>query len=320
MKRLLVLGGYGFVGKNLREYIREHHKRDFQPIFCGRTDGDLTCAAETHYMIEAIKPAYVINLAANVGGILYNENHPVDLIQDNTLIGMNVASACSKYGVEKLVQVGTVCMYPHKTPVPFKEEYLMQYGDMTESNSYYGMAKLQNMKLLQAYFKEGGLNSTFLLPANMVGKYDDFSLVDSHVVPAMIAKIHTATQKDNMKVAVWGNGQQSREFLPVKNFCQACVKSLQDIGFGPYNIGTGASTTIKDLCYALKDIMGYNGQFEFCAEALVGQQERQLDISKAQEWGYEPTQCLMDCLEETVEWHKMQTEKNYIWDQLCGLT
>jgi len=305
-----VLGANGFLGFNLLNVLLDNYGITAIPG-SRRLNGSFKVDA-TNY--ESLKKwisfnniTHVVNLAAMCGGIGLNKVNPYQLWSATTRITANTLDACLAENVEKVIMVGTVCSYAAECPVPFKEEYLMKYGMPEETNRAYGVSKLNGLIGAQAANNEFGMEVVNLVPVNMYGPYDHFDLENSHVIPAIINKVHTAINNGEKTVEVWGDGSPSREFLYVEDCAKAIYKALvrNNIGIEPINIGTGKEIVIRDLVYTIGDLLGFDGEFVWDNSKPNGQTRRCLDISRAEkvlEW--KPITKLKDGLMETIAWHK----------------
>lgn len=302
MAKILVTGGAGFLGTHLREALNE---KGYQVIAPPHTVYDLRFPEQAEAMFEDAGPVdAVINLAANVGGIGYNQNHPYWLFYDNLLICANVIDRAIKR-VEKFVQVGTVCAYPKWAKPPFKEETLWD-GYPEETNAPYGLAKKMALVQLQAARQEFGFNGIYLLPTNLYGPGDEFADYRSHVIPALIKKFVEAKLEGAPEVIVWGTGKASRDFLHVKDAVRAIVMALE--GYDrpePLNIGSGNQVPISSLAYHLQQLTGFEGKITYDTSRPDGQPRRGLDISRIKAaLGWQPEIELIDGLRETIYWYE----------------
>lgn len=302
-----IIGGTGFVGQNLCEYLREKDI-PFQGI--GRMRLDARCTNELISWIRTSRIKRVVNLAAECGGIGKNQIEPASLWLATTKISAAVLEACRECGVEKVVMVGTVCSYGAHTPVPFSETHLQWTGEPEETNRAYGMAKLSSLYGAQAYIQQYGMDIYNLIPVNMYGKYDDFSLESSHVIPAIIRKIADAEESGQRGIILWGDGTPTREFLHARDFAQAvwrCLVQDNENDGSFINIGTGQETSIAHLANIIKHAMRWSGHVAFDARRPNGQMRRRLDITRACEvLGFQPRISLTDGIAETVEWYLRQ--------------
>lgn len=303
-KRIVVTGGAGFLGSHLIPILENEQPKE---IFIPRSkDYDLR---EKTVAAEVVKGAdLVIHLAANVGGIGYNQQFPGTLFYDNILMGVHLMEEARKAGVKKFVALGTICAYPKFTPVPFKEENLWN-GYPEETNAPYGLAKKMMLVQSQAYRQQYGFNSIFLLPVNLYGPSDNFNPKSSHVIPALIRKFVEAKRKNLPEVTIWGSGTPTREFLYVADAARAislAAKNYDDSE--PVNIGSSFEISIKDLAKTIKTQTQYQGKIVFDATKPDGQPKRKLDVSRAKEYfGFESKVNFAEGLRETIAWF----EKNY---------
>jgi len=300
-KRILVTGGNGFLGRCVVPTLIEAGGEVFAPR---RRAFDLIDRAGVDALFERCRPDVVIHLAADVGGIGYNQQNPGRLFYNNAMMGLNVVEACRTYAVEKVVLVGTVCAYPKFTPVPFREESLWD-GYPEETNAPYGLAKRMLLVQAQAYRQQYRLNAIYLLPVNLYGPGDNFDEDSSHVIPALIRKLVEAKRAGRAAVEVWGSGRASREFLYVEDAAEGIVLATERYDKGePINLGTGNEITIADLAATLKRLVGYEGELVFDPSRPDGQSRRCLDISAAErEFGFVATTDLETGLRRTVDWY-----------------
>lgn len=292
----MVTGSFGFLGSHLMPLLPKDTIRPRSRGF------DLRDPKRVELLFESYKPKQVIHLAANVGGIGYNQIHPAELLYDNAVMGLNIIEACKRHKVKKLVLLGTVCAYPKFTPVPFKEKDLWN-GYPEETNAPYGLAKKLLLVASQAYRAQYGLNSIFLLPVNLYGPNDNFG-TGSHVIPALINKFVEAKKNDYKEVEIWGTGTATREFLYVKDCARAIKLALDHYNSPePVNLGSGNEISIKDLAQKIKDIVGYKGRVVYDPLKPDGQPRRRLDTSRAKQFGFEATTSFDEGLKETIKWY-----------------
>lgn len=299
-KTVVVTGGYGFLGKHLVKKLLTFKPRK---VFLPKKENfDLR---DYRSCIKAFKGAdVVIHLAANVGGIGYNQSKPADLFDDNILMGTNSMRAARVCKVKKFVAIGTVCAYPKFTPVPFKEKNIWE-GYPEETNAPYGLAKKMLLVQSQAYRKQHAFNSIFLLPVNLYGPGDNFDLNSSHVIPALIKKFAYAKNKNSKEVIIWGSGNPTREFLYVEDAAEGILKAAEKYNSSdPVNIGSGFEISIKDLTKQISKIVGFDGKIIFDKSKPDGQPRRKLDVSLAKKkFGFKAKTKFKVGLAKTVEWY-----------------
>ncbi len=303
-KRVVVTGGAGFLGSHLVELLEAYHPQEIRVT--RSKDYDLREKADCARAVA--DSDVVIHLAANVGGIGYNQEFPGTLFYDNLLMGVHLMEEARKAGVGKFVAIGTICAYPKFTPVPFKEENLWD-GYPEETNAPYGLAKKMMLVQSQAYRQQYDYNSIFLLPVNLYGPRDNFDPKSSHVIPALIRKFVEARKNNESEVVVWGTGTPTREFLYVEDAVRAITLATEKYNSSePVNIGSSFEISIKDLAKTIKDVTGYQGQIIFDTSKPDGQPKRKLDVSRAKErFGFESQVNFQEGLQKTVEWY----EENY---------
>lgn len=306
--RIGVLGGFGFLGQNLVPVLE--HKYE---VFCAsrRNEVNAMNLGRVIHWIEKFKIDYLVNLAANCGGIGLNQKNPANLWYDTTLINANVLEASRMTGIKKLVMVGTVCSYAKYCPVPFMERDLMQHGFPEETNAGYGVAKLNALFGCQAYRKQYGLNCIYLIPVNLYGKHDNFDPKSSHVIPALIRRMYEAKISGQTTIEIWGDGSATREFLYAGDAAKAIDLALDNYDESePVNLGSGQEIMIRDLVILIKELVGYKGHIIWDINKPNGQPRRQLDTSLAKsKFGFEASTSLGQGLVETVKWYISEMEK-----------
>lgn len=299
--KILITGGQGFLGKHVVANLME---KGYDKVITPRhARFDLREPAEVERMFNHYLPDIVIHLAANVGGIGYNQAKPADLFYDNITMGVNVIHTAQKYEVAKLVLVGTVCAYPKHTPIPFKECDIWN-GYPEETNAPYGIAKKALLVQAQAYRTQFGLNSIYLLPVNLYGPHDNFDEKSSHVIPALIHKITEAKRTRAPSVEIWGSGNPTREFLYVEDAAEGIVLAMERFnGAEPVNLGSGNEISIFDLATQIKLIIGYTGELIFNHRKPDGQPKRCLDVTLAYDrFGFKATTNFEEGLKKTIQW------------------
>jgi len=300
-KQVLVTGGTGFVGTHLLELLKPlKAKQILAPSSLEADFRDPQICAKW-----VAKCDIVIHLAANVGGIGYNQAYPGTLFYDNLLMGVHLMEEARKANVKKFVAIGTICAYPKHTPVPFKESELWN-GYPEETNAPYGLAKKMMLVQAQAYRKQYGFNAIYLLPVNMYGPGDNFNPNSSHVIPALIKKFLEAQETNQPEVVVWGTGKATREFLFVEDCALAILLATEKYDQGePVNIGAGFEISIQELAQLIKKITGYEGQIIWDTSKPDGQPRRMLNTQLADSsFGFKAQVTFETGLEKTINWYK----------------
>jgi GDP-L-fucose synthase len=300
--KILLTGATGFVGNNvLKRLISEN--RDVTPV--GSRRYDLRRQCEVEMMFNRVKPSVVIHLAGSVGGIGANKENPGKFMYDNLIMGTNMIHQASISNVKKFIQIGTVCAYPKITPIPFKENNLWN-GYPEETNAPYGLAKRVMGILLKSYNEQYSFQGTHLIPVNMYGPYDHFNLTSSHVIPALILKVHQAINNGDKEITLWGTGVATREFLYVDDFAEAISLSIDTpTNTDPINIGTGKEISIDSLIKTICDVMNYDGNIVYDTSKPDGQPRRCLDTSEAKSrMGFTAKTGLREGLIKTVEYFR----------------
>ena len=245
------------------------------------------------------EPEYVYLAAAKVGGIGANSNYPGHFIYDNLMIQSNIIHAARKFGVKKLLFLGSSCIYPKMCEQPIKEEYLMT-GPLEPTNDAYAIAKIAGIKMCQAYRQQYGFNAISLMPTNLYGPNDNFDLENAHVLPTLIRKFHEA----KTDVTLWGDGSPMREFLHVDDLAEACFVCMRDYNDPePINVGTGTDVTIRELASSISNVVGFKGNMHWDADKPNGTPRKVLDVSKIKSLGWEPKISLEDGIRSTYEWY-----------------
>jgi GDP-L-fucose synthase len=301
-KRVVVTGGAGFLGSFVVPKLSERGAADV--VVPRSAEYDLREKETIRRLLAEAQPDVVIHLAARVGGIGANREHPAEFFYDNLMMGVQLLHESWRAGVAKFVAVGTVCAYPKFTPVPFREEDLWN-GYPEETNAPYGLAKKMLLVQSQAYRAQYGFNSVFLLPVNLYGPGDNFDPSSSHVIPALIKKCVEAVEAGSDRIEVWGTGAASREFLYVDDAAEGIVLAAERYdGDEPVNLGSGQEITIRELVSIIADATGFRGEIVWDPSKPDGQPRRCLDTSRA-EWrfGFRARRSFEDGLRATVEWY-----------------
>lgn len=301
-ERIVVTGGAGFLGSYILEQLRKEGSND---IFVPKAkEYDLVEKEAIVRMLRDAKPTVIIHLAAVVGGIGANMEHPGEFFYKNLMMGVQLMEHARLAEVKKFVALGTICAYPKFTPVPFKEEDLWN-GYPEETNAPYGLAKKMMLVQSQAYRQQYGFDSIFLLPVNLYGPRDNFDLDSSHVIPAMIRKFHEAKTAGKKEVMLWGDGSPTREFLYAEDCAEAIVLATKKYDRSdPVNIGSGEEIRIRELAIFIATEVGYNGKIVWDRTKPNGQPRRKLDVSKAEKYfGFRAKTKFSDGIRKTVEWY-----------------
>lgn len=305
-KKILVTGGAGFLGQQVVAQLVQFGAVPDKITVVRSQTCDLRQLEQCHRAVE--QQDLVIHLAAHVGGIGLNREKPAELFYDNLMMGAQLIHAAYEAGVEKFVCVGTICAYPKFTPVPFKEDDLWE-GYPEETNAPYGIAKKALLVQLQAYQQQYGFNGIYLLPVNLYGPGDNFNPRSSHVIPALIHKIHLAQQNHEKQVPVWGDGSPTREFIYVDDAARGIVMGAQDYNDpAPVNLGTGYEISIRDLVELICKLMEFDGEIIWQTEQPNGQPRRCLDTERAKAaFNFSAQVSLEEGLRNTIHWYRQES-------------
>jgi GDP-L-fucose synthase len=301
-KRISVTGGGGFLGSVVVGNLRERGCEDVHVV--RKRDYDLVRSADVERLYAEARPEIVIHLAAVVGGIGANRENPGRYFYENLMMGAQLIEGARVNGVEKFVQVGTICAYPKFTPVPFKEENLWD-GYPEETNAPYGIAKKALLVQCQAYREQYGMNAIYLLPVNLYGPNDNFDPNTSHVIPALVKKFVEAVGSGAQEVEVWGTGSATREFLYVDDAAEGIVLATENYdGREPVNLGAGREISIRELAETIARETGFKGEIVWDASKPDGQPRRALDTTRAAElFGFRARTDFLEGLRRTIEWY-----------------
>jgi GDP-L-fucose synthase len=299
-RRVFVAGHRGMVGAAL---VRRLAHLPVTLLTATRQELDLTRQAAVEAWMVAQRPQVVIVAATKVGGILANDSYPVDFLEQNLLIELNLIRSAFQVGVEKLLFLGSSCIYPKLAPQPIREDHLLT-GPLEPTNEWYAIAKIAGIKLCQAYRKQHGADFISAMPTNLYGPGDNFDLAGSYVVPALIRKMHEAKLARAPSVPIWGTGSPRREFLHVDDLADACVHLLERYsGAEQVNVGCGEDVTIRELAELVREVVGYRGELAFDPTKPDGTPRKLLDVSRLAGLGWRPRIGLRDGLVSTCAWY-----------------
>ena len=302
-QRVVVTGGGGFLGSFVVEGLKARGCRNF---FAPRSsDCDLRDRSAISRLFKDARPTMVLHLAAVVGGIGANRDHPGKFFYENAIMGIELIEQCRQFRISKLVVVGTICAYPKFTPVPFTEEDLW-IGYPEETNAPYGIAKKAMLVQCQAYRQEYGLNGVFLLPVNLYGPRDNFDEQSSHVIPALIKKCIDARERGDRFIECWGTGTPTREFLYVEDAAEGILLAAEHYNKpDPVNLGSGREISIRDLVNLIARLTRFTGEIRWDASKPDGQPRRCLDVQIAiKEFGFRAKTKFEDGLRATIQWYE----------------
>ena len=299
-RRVWVAGHRGMVGSAL---VRRLGREDCEILTVGRAQADLRRQSEVEAWLAATRPEVVVVAAAKVGGILANDRQPVEFLYDNLMIEANIIHEAHRQGVEKLLFLGSSCIYPKHAPQPMPESSLLQ-GPLEPTNQWYAIAKIAGIKLCQAYRREYQRDFISAMPTNLYGPGDNFDLESSHVVPALIRKMHEARRAGAATVEIWGTGKPKREFLHVDDLADACIFLLQRYSAGGHvNVGCGQDLTILELAETIRRVVGFDGRIVTNATKPDGTPRKLLDTTKLTALGWTPRIDLEHGLADAYRWY-----------------
>ncbi|HEX7533822.1 MAG TPA: GDP-L-fucose synthase [Syntrophales bacterium] len=302
-KRITVTGGKGFLGTHLLKKLQDKGYRKI--AVADLPEYNLVDLGDVNRMYEDTKPNVVIHLAAKVGGIGFNQEHPASLFYDNIMMGVQLIHEGHLRKIDKFVALGTICAYPKFTPVPFKEDDIWN-GYPEETNAPYGLAKKMMLVQSQAYRNQYGFNSIFILPVNLYGPGDNFDPRSSHVIPALIKKCVDAVFSKEREIVVWGTGKATREFFYVEDAAEAIILAMEKYNKSdPVNIGAGFEISIRDLVGLIVELTGFKGEVTWDETKPDGQPRRMLDTTRAyHEFGFKAWTDFRAGLAKTIEWYR----------------
>lgn len=298
-KRAFVAGHKGMVGSAL---LRRLALESCVVLTAERSDVDLRRQEQVEAYFRDTRPDMVFLAAATVGGIVANDTRPAEFLYDNLMIQSNIIEAARQVGVEKLLFLGSSCIYPKFAPQPISELSLLT-GALEPTNQWYAIAKITGIKTCQAYRRQYGCDFISLMPSNLYGPNDFFDLNGSHVIPALMSKAHSAKKKQNGALTVWGTGAARREFLHVDDLADACIFLMRNYSGEEFvNIGTGEDLTIHELAILIAETVGFTGKIEFDSRKPDGSPQKLLDTTKAKLIGWESKTPLLNGLKSVYQW------------------
>ncbi len=316
-KKIFIAGHRGMVGSAI---LRELEQNGYENLLL-RTSKELDLINQTdvnNFFAEE-KPDIVIDAAARVGGILANNTYRAEFIYNNLMIESNIINAAYKNDVEKLLFLGSSCIYPKLAPQPMKEEYLLS-GYLESTNEPYAIAKIAGIKLCENYYNQYNRNFYSAMPTNLYGQFDNFNLSTSHVLPALLRKFHQAKLDKEQTVTVWGSGKPMREFLYVDDLANAIRFMLENInaadiynnGITHLNLGTGKDLSIAELAETIKSVVGFGGNIIYDNSKPDGTPKKLLDVSRLENLGWKYFTELKRGIEKTYDWYLQNVEKEFI--------
>lgn len=308
MNKIFIAGHNGMVGSALARKLPQNNL-----ILASKKDLDLENQLEVNSFFEANKPEQVYLAAAKVGGIYANNVYRADFIYNNLQIQCNIINACFKYGVKKLLFLGSSCIYPKFAEQPIKEEYLLT-GPLEYTNEPYAIAKIAGIKMCESYYKQYGCNFISVMPTNLYGPNDKFDLQNAHVLPALLRKFHEAKVNNKPSVELWGTGKAKREFMHVDDMADACIhimnnveaKDIYEKGISHINIGTGEDVSISELAQIIAEIVDFKGDLIYNTSQPDGTPRKLLDVSRLKSLGFVHQTSLKEGVRSTYQWYLNQ--------------
>ncbi len=303
--KFYVAGHLGMAGSAIARRLQAGGYQNI--VTRSRAELDLTEQAAVRVFMEAEKPEYIFLAAGKVGGIHANNTYRADFIYQNLMMEANIIHAAHQASVNRLLFLGSSCIYPRDCAQPIKEKYLLT-GPLEQTNEPYAIAKIAGIKLCESYNRQHGRQYVSAMPTNLYGPNDHYDLANSHVLPALLRKAHEAKLRDDKAMQVWGSGRPRREFLHVDDMADACV-FLMEHGFGEgiFNIGAGEDVTIRELAETIQRIVGFEGDLVFDASKPDGTPRKLLDVSRLRELGWTAHIRLEDGIRTTYDWYRRNT-------------
>jgi len=302
--KIYIAGHNGLLGSAIKRTLEKEGYSNL--LYRSSSELDLRYQSETFKFFDKEKPDYVFFAAAKVGGVKVNDALRADFIYDNIQIQNNIIHAAWKNKVEKLLFIGSNCIYPQMAPQPLNEDSLLE-GHVEPTNEAYAIAKISGIKMCQAFNYQYGTNFVTIIPASLFGPGDNFDLESSHVTPALIRKFHEAKISENPHLTLWGTGNSRREIMYVDDAADACIFIMKNYNNSEIiNAGIKVDYTIKEIAQMVKEVVGYEGSFSFEGKKKSGIKQKLLDSSKISKIGWRPKHSIREGLEKTYEWFKRQ--------------
>jgi GDP-L-fucose synthase len=308
--KIYIAGHKGMVGSAIKRKLEKEGYTNL--VYRASKELDLENQLAVRKFFDEEKPEYVFMAAARVGGIVANNTYRAEFIYNNLMIQNNVIQESYLHGVKKLLFLGSSCIYPKLAPQPLKEDYLLT-GLLEPTNEPYAIAKIAGIKMCEAYRSQYGCNYISVMPTNLYGPNDNYDLQNSHVLPALIRKFHTAKIENLPQVEIWGTGSPMREFMHVDDLAEACYYLMQNYDEADFlNVGTGEDVTIKDLAMLVKDIVGYQGEIFFNTSKPDGTPRKLMDVGKLHSKGWKHKISLAEGIKsvyESIDWNEVLAKK-----------
>ena len=297
--KIYVAGGQTLVGSAL---LRQLAQDGYLNVVPPEDEPDLTQASQVDAFFREISPEYVFVAAGNSGGIAANQKYPAELMRHNLLVDCNVVHSAYRHGAKKLLYLASSCVYPRDCPQPMMENALLT-GPLEPTNEAYAVAKIAGIKLCEAYRRQFGANFISVIPANVFGPGNDYGTEDSHVIGALLGKMHAAKIAESAPVEVWGSGDPQREFIFVDDLANACIFVMREYdGAGPINIGSGTALSVRELAELTKETVGYSGHLRFDTSRPDGMPLKVLDSGVLKSMGWQPQSSFKVGLQSTYRW------------------
>lgn len=298
--RVLLTGGTGMVGRNFLEHSQ---KKEITILSPTSKELNLFDYSSVEAYLKKQKPDIILHAAGRVGGIQANVLHPVQFLVENLDMGRNIVWAARQVGIKKFINLGSSCMYPRFAQNPLREECILQ-GELEPTNEGYALAKVTVARLCEYIMRENEeYQYKTLIPCNLFGRWDKFSTESSHLIPAVIRKIHEAKQSGQKQIAIWGDGTARREFMYAVDLADCLVKAIQDFSTLPtlMNVGVGRDYSITEYYEKVAEIIGYDGSFVYDETKPVGMKQKIVNVEKQTQWGWRPSYDLQEGIQETYK-------------------